>query len=282
MVHRLARPRSAAPLRAPACAALLASAAAWLAGSPARAADLQFIGEARSRSDGRLLYVESHHVRAPGTVGETRLVMYRCRADGPAFARKELTYGAVREEPEFTFNDARSGYIEGLRRTAQGLRVFQQENARAPRREASVPAGTVIVSDAGFDEFVRKHWSELEAGRTVRFPFLVPSRLDFLGFKVKKHNETNVEGARASVIRLNLSGVLGWFLPYIEVTYRKTDRVLLRYEGLTNIRDDSGANFVAIIDFPSRARRSVAAVDLVSLRAEPLVSRCPPTNAAAS
>ena len=271
MVHRFARPRPAAALRTTPVLLLFAAALPW---SSLQAADLRFIGEARSRTDGRLLYVESHHVKAPGTIGETRIVMYRCSLDGPAFARKELVYGAVREEPEFTFTDARSGYVEGLRRTAQGLRVFQQENARAPRREEKVPAGTVIVSDAGFDEFVRKHWAELEAGRSLRFPFLVPSRLDFLNFKIKKHHDASIDGAAVSVIRLNLSGVLGWFLPYIEVSYRKTDRVLMRYEGLTNIRGSDGANLVATIGFPARERRSVPAVDLVRLRAEPLVPRC--------
>lgn len=240
------------------------------------AVNLEFRGEARSReAGGRLLYVEAHTVQNFGRIGETRIVMYRCSQNGPAFARKELTYGAVREEPEFTFTDARVDYTEGLRRTASGLRVFQQEGTRSARREASVPADIVVVSDAGFDEFVRKHWSELESGKAVRFPFLVPARLDYLSFKVKKHREISIDGQAASVIRLNLSGVLGWFLPYIEVTYRKTDRVLKRYEGLTNIRDPKGDYQTAVIEFPISARRTVSAVNLERLRAEPLVSRCP-------
>lgn len=241
-----------------------------------RAMNLEFRGDARSRDgSGRLLYVEAHSVRDLGRVGETRIVMYRCSENGPAFARKELRYGAVREEPEFAFTDARTGYVEGLRRTPSGLRVFQQEGAQSTRREATVPADIVIVSDAGFDEFVRKHWNELEAGKAVRFPFLVPARLDYLSFKVKKHRETRIDGQPASVIRLNLSGLLGWFLPYIEVTYRQSDRVLQRYEGLTNIRDLQGDYQIAVIQFPMAARRVVSAVDLDRLRAEPLVARCP-------
>lgn len=238
-------------------------------------ADIAFTGYARSRDDGRPLYVESHHVRDAGKVGETRVVLYRCSAGGPAFARKELTYGASREQPEFKFIDARSGHVEGLRRTPAGPRVFVKEDARSPQREAAVPAGAAIVSDAGFDEFVRQHWDELEAGKTVRFPFLIPSRLDSLTFKVRKHHDATVEGAAASVIRLNLSGVFGWFLPYIEVSYRRSDRVLLRYEGLTNIRDAGGDNMVAVIRFPPAERRAADAVDLTRLRAEPLVARCP-------
>jgi hypothetical protein len=257
-------------------AVLAGLAALTCLGAPTvRAADQVFTGYARDLESKRLLYIESHFVRGAGTVGEQRVVLYRCPSGTDSFARKELEYGAAREEPQFTLLDARSGYTEGLRRTAQGLEVFQRASATAQVRRAKVPANVAIVSDAGFDEFVRKHWAELEAGRTVRFPFLVPSRLDFLTFKVKKHNEETIEGAPASVIRLNLSGVLGWFLPYIEVSYRKSDRVLMRYKGLTNVRDTDGNNLIAQIDFPARERQTVPAVDLAEQKAVKLVSRCP-------
>ncbi len=255
--------------------ASLAGAAAFAA-EGVRAADLEFTGYARDLETRRLLYVESHHVRDAGQKGETRIVLYRCASGREPFARKELRYGEVREEPEFAFVDERSGYSEGLRRTAQGPRVFQRERRGAPEREAKVPGKVAIVSDAGFDEFVRKHWRELEAGETVRFPFLIPSRLDFLTFKVRKQGEEPVEGATSSVIRLNLSGVLGWFLPYIEVSYRKSDQVLVRYKGLTNIRDAEGGNTVALIEFPAKERRVLPAggAALDSKGSEPLVARC--------
>lgn len=254
----------------------LAASLVLLTAPGARAADLAFTGYARDRETRQLRYIESHFVRNAGQKGESRIVLYRCANGTETFARKELTYGEVREEPEFTFIDGRGGYTEGLRRTANGPVVFQRDGAKAPAREAKVPPNVVIVSDAGFDEFVRKHWAELEAGKTVRFPFLIPSRLDFLTFKVKKNREEPVEGTPSSVIRLNLSGVIGWFLPYIEVSYRKSDQVLMRYEGLTNIRDQDGENMVSLIEFPGRERRTLAAggAALETQKAIPLVARC--------
>jgi hypothetical protein len=249
-----------------------------LAAGRVAATDEVFTGYARDIETRRLLYIESHFVRGAGMVGEQRVVLYRCANGTEVFARKELEYGAAREEPRFTLVDGRSGYTEGLRRTAQGLEVFQRDGTNASLRSARVSERVAIVSDAGFDEFVRRHWTELEAGRTVRFPFLVPSRLDFLTFKVRKHHEETIEGAAASVIRLNLSGVLGWFLPYIEVSYRKSDRVLMRYKGLTNIRDAEGDNLVAQIDFPARERQTVPAVDLATQKAQRLVARCAPAG----
>ena len=251
------------------CLAILFALPAWAVNE-----DLRFIGYARDLSSNKLLYVESHAVRAAGTADEARVVLYLCGPSGPAFARKELGYGFTRQEPSFTFVDARTGYVEGLRRTATGPQAFVRESSTASTRDKSIPANVAVVADAGFDEFVRNNWRALEAGQAVTFPFLVPSRLDFLTFKVKKHNEETIEGVAASVIRLNLAGIFGWFLPYIEVSYRKSDRVLLRYRGITNIRDNAGANVTAQIDFPMR-ERTASAADLSALRGQALVKRCP-------
>jgi hypothetical protein len=49
----------------------------------------------------------------------------------------------------------------------------------------------------------------------------------------------------------------------------------MRYKGLTNVRDTEGNNLVAQIDFPSRERQTVPAVDLAAQKAVKLVSRCP-------
>ncbi len=244
------------------------------------AAGQTFTGYARDLKTRQLLYIESHFVRAAGTGAEARVVLYRCARGGQPFGRKELSYPQQRQAPEFSYVDGRDGSVEGLKRTPQGLRVFQRAGRDAPVREAPVPPNVAIVSDAGFDEFVRAHWAELASGATVRFPFLVPSRLDFITFKVHKDRQESIEGAPVSVIRLNLSGPLGWFLPYIEVSYRNADRVLMRYKGLTNIRDVTGQNIIAEIDFPAAERVTVPSetVNLEAQKALPLANRCPVAN----
>jgi hypothetical protein len=235
----------------------------------AAATDHVFTGYARDLDSRELLYIESHTVRELGTLNEQRVVKYLCSRGDAAFARKVLQYGANRTEPAFRLDDARTGYVEGLQRTGTRLEVFKRESGQGELRKRAVPTTVAIVSDAGFDEFVRKHWSELESGKAVRFPFLVPSRLDYMSFKVQKNRDTIIEGQPASVMRLNLSGFLGRFLPHIEVS----DRILMRYKGLTNIRDASGKNVIAQIDFPSR-ERVVKPTNLDALKSAPLVSAC--------
>jgi hypothetical protein len=246
-------------------------AACLLFAAPGAAADRVFTGYARDLETSALLYVESHSVTDAGTANETRVVLYQC-PDGAPFARKELEYGDDRLAPAFRFEDSRSGHAEGLIRGRDTLEVFARSGAGATRRAASVE-GEGLVADAGFDEFVRARWDALEGGAALDAPFLVPSRLDHVPFRVRKVGETQVGGESASVIRLSLAGLLRFVLPDIDVSYRKRDRALVRYRGLTNVRDAAGRLLQAQIDFPDDGRRD-GAVDLAALRAQPLASRC--------
>jgi hypothetical protein len=247
-------------------ACLLLSTQAWPTGAV-------FTGYARDLQTNSPLYVEVHSVADPGTAREMRVVMYRC-VEGPAFARKELAYDADRTAPSFRFEDSRSGHDEGLVRHADRIEVFERSGARAARRTAQVdPDG--LVADAGFDEFVRLRWDALERGETLDAPFLVPSRLGRMTFRIRKIGEARIGAEQASVIRLSLAGLLRVLVPDIDVTYRQRDRVLVRYRGLTNVRDAGGRMLEAQIDFPDDGRYEVA-VDLAALRAQPLVARCGP------
>jgi hypothetical protein len=236
----------------------------------ADAPDHSFTGFARSLDTGELLYIESHAVSGTGA-NESRVVLYRCAGDSTPFARKQLEYSADRTAPAFDFEDARSGFAEGLRRDAGGLTVFERAGARAPTRTEPITPTRMLVVDAGFDDFVREQWDSLESGNAPRVAFLVPSLLESVDFRIRKVAEATIEGEAASVIRLSLAGPLGWFLPDIDVSYRKRDRRLMRYRGLTNIRDAQGELLKAQIDFTGDARVE-SSVNLGALRETPLAA----------
>lgn len=235
---------------------------------------LVFRGSARDLQTGKPLYRENHFVSHPGTARELRIVHYQCPNSNAVFARKEIDYSLSREMPRFTLVDAPAGYTEGLRTLPNGrAQVFQIPGPGRSERNAPLASGEAVVADAGFDEFLRRNWAALERGQTLRFAFLVPSRLHAFQFRVAKNREESVEGATVSVMRLGLAGLIGRFLPEIEASYRKSDQVLVRYKGLTNLRDAAGDNFSARIEFPQADRRP-ATVDVAALRAVPLVRRC--------
>ena len=227
--------------------------ALWLAASAH--ADVGYEGEARDVRSGALLYREQHLLRADGVAPRERLVLYRC-ADGAAFARKRVDYAAGAAVPTFALEDARFGYREGVRQAQSAREAYVRRDAAGDEQRATLAPTPNLVIDAGFDEFVRAHWEALQRGDTVSLDFLVPSRLTSYGFKLRLIDRETVDGEAASVFRLSLSGLLGWFADDIEVSYRDADRRLLRFEGLTNIRADREDNLVARIDFPPQRHRS--------------------------
>jgi hypothetical protein len=202
------------------------------------------------------LYVEQHWIRSEGGRPLERLVLYRC-PDGIAFGRKHVDYHDSLTAPNFALDDRRSGYREGLRsrpRAGAPALLFFRANGRTAERSASLAAGPV-VADAGFDEFIRQHWQPLVAGKSLALEFAVPSRLRSMGFSISRAGSTRIGGEDAWVFRLRLSGLLGLIAPAIDVSYGQQSRRLLRFEGLSNLRDDRGDDsLVARIDFASPAR----------------------------
>jgi hypothetical protein len=195
--------------------------------------------------NGTPLYREEHLVRQSEGRLDERLVLYRC-LDGSAFARKRVRYGEHPSAPSFLLEDARSGYREGAERTGDGLRVAWTAPGEA-EAAAQLPPGPV-VADAGFDEWVRASWEPLTGGQSQSMQFLVPSRLRAYRFEVSPVDSGN-EGLRA--FRLRLGGWLGWLVPSIEVAYDAQTRRLVRFEGLSNLRDDAGdAPLKVRIEFP--------------------------------
>lgn len=230
-------------------------------------------GDAFDLDSGELLYRESHYLFRDED-GRGRLVLYRC-PDGAPFARKHVYYRDHPQAPVFSLHDARLDYREGLRRDAMGPEVYVQDGPDAAERQALIDAVPDMVADAGFDEYVRRYWDVLQRGQTLRFPFLVPSRLEVMDFRVGKQRSEGRGEERLSVFRLQLGRWWAFLLPHIDVTYRDRDQRLMRFEGLTNIRDADGGNLSARIVFdPVYETGQVSAEDLDRARRDPLSNRC--------
>lgn len=212
----------------------------------ARATLLAVDGDARSPDRARLLYRESHLIRQDGDRPLERLVLYRC-PDGRAFARKRIDYRTSALAPEFEMVDAR-GHREGLRR--QGGRILVWSGDDAPR--ALSPPGGPLVADAGFDEYLRRHWTTATSGKPQVIAFAVPSYGRSLSFKVRGQRARDAAGPHRFELRLD--GLLGRLAPPIQVEYDEQRR-LRRFIGLTNIRDARGDQIEAEIVFADAPRQ---------------------------
>ena len=234
-----------------------------------------YSGSAFDADTNKLVYTEVHQLALAADEVLERWVSYRC-PNGRAFARKRVQRSRLPAVPSFALEDRRLDYSEGLEVGSDKVAVFVREAGnKATIREVLEDVPSNLVADAGFDVFVRDQWDALVAGETVRFEFLVPSRLDFLGFKVRQTGEDTIDGRAVRTFRLALGGVLGLVVSGIDVTYDAESRTLLRFSGLSNVRGPDGDNYVVRIDFSPAARKAEDGREaLDAARTEELVSSC--------
>lgn len=246
---------------------------------------LAYTGVATSRHSSDFLYGEHHVLLYRGGRLAERVVLYTCR-DGSAFARKTVNY-VDPLAPDFFVEDVTDGMREGIRTVAlesaqpqahSGLSagaatrtVFFRPGARDAEKFGPLPSVPGLVADAGFDEFVQAHWDALRQGKPLEMRFLVPSRLDDYGFEVEHLRSDMVQGTPVEVFRLKLSGIWGWFLPGIDVSYSAADHVLVRYDGVSDLRDKDGNNFKTTIEFAPQDRNAATEQAMQELRQARLV-----------
>jgi hypothetical protein len=232
----------------------MAAAAAWVVMAFAHTASgseptfVAYSGTATALRSGKFLYNERHVLQYRDGKIAARVVLYTCR-DGAAFARKTVSYVDALA-PDFLLEDASSGMREGIRSVGNTRQVFFRGDGAASEKSGALPDVPGLVADAGFDTFLRLHWDALVNGNALGMNFVVPSRLNDIGFKVQHVRSDQVDGVPVEVFRLKLSGILGWFVSGIDGYYSASDHTLIRYVGLSDLRDAANDNFQAQIDFP--------------------------------
>lgn len=238
------------------------------------ATDQHYEGIAYASDGARMLYKEEHFLFDDHGV-PSRLVLYRCPSGQP-FARKWDHDVAGADAPDFDLIDARMGYREGVRGTGGHRVVYIQADSRAKMRSAALPDRPGTVIDAGFDAYVREHWSDFDSAQKAHIAFVVPSQLGSVPLRVNNADTHVQNGEPVRHLRLSMDAWYGFAVPSIDLTYEAADRRLLRFQGLSNIHDVAGKNQSVRIEFP---RSGVLAVpsreDIDRAATLPLSESCP-------
>jgi len=206
------------------------------------------VGRAFDAVSGKFLYEERHLQ----TVDGTTLVADRVRyvdAEGRGFAEKQVDFSGDGLVPEFRLEDRRHGHFEAVRRVSPSeIEVRFREHDGDRMSEARIALPENALADAGFDRLIEKRWDALLDGTTLVRSFLVPSRLEFLEFRVRRIDDGAESGLVSFALEID-SAFLRLIVPRTVAVYDRKTRRLVRYEGLSNLLDDGGDNHRVHIEF---------------------------------
>ncbi len=195
---------------------LLVLQAMLLPGALAQEWPLQVVGRAFDESGEQLLYSEYHYCDSELAC----MIEYR-KPDGELIARKDLDYSYGPHSPALVMID----YLSG-----KEVRLGFSE------RED-------VVVDAGFDNYVRSRWGELSGGESIEFPFQVVGFDQPLAMKAYRANQGSC-ALQELCLEVSLdSWFLGLLVDPIVLSYARDSRRLLRFRGVSNLRDDKGKTF---------------------------------------
>ncbi len=215
------------------------------------AAEVRFEGTARPVGGGDPIYREIHSIT--GTCAQGRFTPQKhsveySRPGSGTIATKTLTYPHSVLRPTVVFRQPGfSEVIRILNQNGETLQVVWQPPSGATEN-STLDVRPSLVADSGFDNLVRKNWTKLtQQGESVQFDMVVPTRGDYYGFVLEPFSDRRIDASHTLRIRpANI--VLDWLVDPILLGYN-AQGLLTDYVGLTNIRKNQDANYVAHIRY---------------------------------
>jgi hypothetical protein len=215
------------------------------------------VGYAYDSGSGALIYTEHHQEWWNGGQILRDTVTYR-DAQGRIIGEKHVHFRNRENAPEFVLRNIRTGHSEAAKMDSDEVEVSFRRSQGEPEKKKTMDLPDSAIVDAGFDRFVENNWEALIQGEAFVQPFLVPSRLQFIDFRIVRIDDGS-DPDRVTFEMAVDSALLRFIVPAIAVVYSTRDRSLVEYDGVSNLRDARGRNLDVEIRFdPSRKEMSAA------------------------
>jgi len=226
-------------------------------------------GQAVDRDSGKLVYQERHSM-AEDPSGLWVMDSDYLDPQGDLFAERTVWFEADSpQRPSYRLVDYRDDFEEGATKTEDGkfelYRIIDGERESAiidPAKQRN------LVIDAGFSALISDNWDALLQGERIRFDFASAARLTTIQFRLMHQPSASTDQAQRFCLEPS-----NWFVRMlvvpIELTYASSNKALIGYDGLSNIRRESGGNHVVSIAFPEDHQFTMRQLPSASRQAVP-------------
>jgi hypothetical protein len=194
----------------------------------------RFYGYAYDLETNRYLYTEVHKATIAGGQWQSGTIDYFA-PDGRRIGHKDLSFTSDPYIPVYRFELAEQGYVESITRV--DARIAMSKSVKGKTSQASIEKKPDMAADSGFHSFLRAHFQDLLAGKTVPFVFVAAGNLDAYKFRAKRIEDTTWEGKKAVRFQVEANSLLRLVAPSLRVTYDPEEMRLLEYRGISNVHD---------------------------------------------
>ncbi len=175
--------------------------------------------------------------------------------DKNIFASKELKYTADTTTPSVLQRDFRFGEVREAKLTEEEIKLYYQVSSDKNISSTTIARKDVDVIDAGFDNFVRIHWEELQAGNTLSISFASMAHLKALPLRISTQplgkcgrNVSNTQSTKYCFYVEIDHTFLRMLLGNIKLVY-DSQRRLEEFNGVVNILSEQNSNQTAKIHY---------------------------------
>lgn len=213
----------------------------------APSADAIMVGVAKNEA-GKIIYCE-----IVSQVDEQSLKINYFSKD-KIFAEKSLHFSTNPFIPTVIQKDFRVGELRQADISEKNVELHYQTSVHKKVEKALIPLQKVDILDAGFDNFIRAHWDDLQTGKTLSVNFASIPHLKILPLRISaqpldkcatKHDESSAMACYFVEIDNALLRIL---IGNIKITYDQQHR-LHEFNGIVNVQDDDQDNQKAIIHY---------------------------------
>jgi hypothetical protein len=185
---------------------------------------------------GALEYIEQHHITYEGKDVIKSRTTY-LDEDERVIGYLHSEYTPLPQFSNYTFQDLRNQYEDGVRLETDRICLFRKEDPNAEEETVCLAKGEQQIIGQGFHHFIVTHLEAIAEGNIFHVKLALPSRLDQFSFRIRKVTKVGDN----LLIRLEVDNwFLRIFVPHVDVNYERESGRLMRYEGISNVADASG------------------------------------------
>jgi hypothetical protein len=219
--------------------------------------DADIVGIAKNES-GEVVYCELAHQLDSGSLNISYI------ASGQIFAEKKIFRSTSLSSidpastnpstPSVIQKDFRTGELRQADVSQNNVNLSYQTNSREKIGKAVISMQDVDIVDAGFDNFVRANWDDLQTGKTIAVNFASVAHLKTLPLRVRAQPSEKcfIKQDEHSVLTCFFievdNALLRMMIGNIKITY-DNQRRLHEFNGIVNLKDDRKKDQKAIIRY---------------------------------